>query len=150
MQGFFLSSERKAENRRLVQRVERFVHCARPRLSPESPCALKQQGFLSQPQRFQRCPQGEVCWLLSVRRKTFWLTNSGSGQTKALGQGMPRFRSLDKTLHRSHHARFHTCPVRLGDGRETFCWIKKGQQTRRVEIALDRPDPARTLMPALG
>ena len=31
-----------------------------------------------------------------------------------------------------------------------FCWIKVGRQKRRVQIALDWPNAADTLMPALG
>ena len=92
--------------------------------------------------------------LLRVDR-TFQPTRSGTGSvprryhSHALGQDLPRSRTLLQTLHHGLQARFRTFPVTLGDGGDILLQVQIGQQEGRVEITLDRSNPTRAPMPAL-
>ncbi len=66
-------------------------------------------------------------------------THSGTGDTHALGQDLPRIRALDDSLVCGPQARLRTFPIRLvlgtrGDG---VCWIEVGRQKCGIEIPLD-------------
>jgi hypothetical protein len=61
------------------------------------------------------------------------------GNTHALGQDLPRIRTLDNSLVCGPQARLRTFPIRLvlgtrGDG---SCWIEVGSQKRCIQIPLD-------------
>src|SRR5450631_1811982 len=94
-------------------------------------------------------------WLLLRVDRTFQPTRSGTGSVSrrhhphALGQAVPRSRTLVQAFHHGLQARFRTFPVVLGDGRDVGLQIEKGQQEGRVEIALHGSNPTCAPMPAL-
>src|SRR5436190_16987194 len=90
-----------------------------------------------------------IAQLLMVARKTFGQTRSGTGNTHALGQNFPRSRTLVDILYCCPQARLRTLPVPLGNRGDKGCAVEMGCQERRVQVTLDRPDAACTLMPPL-
>ena len=84
-----------------------------------------------------------------VDHKTSGQTRSGSGDTKALGQNLPRIRTLLDILYCCPQALLRTFPGLLGNRGDKSCWVKMGRQKCRVQIALHGPDATGTLMPTL-
>ena len=82
--------------------------------------------------------------------KTFEQTRSGTGNTHALGQDLPRIRALDGGLSCCPQARLRTFPGSLGKRGKEGLHIKMRRQKRRVQVTLHRANPARALVPALG
>src|SRR5262249_7261673 len=89
--------------------------------------------------------------------RTFKPTRSGTGSSAlasnhyapASTQMLPFIRTLLQLIHHGEPPRFHTLPDRLGDRGDRLLRFQVGQQERRVEITLHRPESARTLVPAL-
>jgi len=108
---------------------------------------LKHRRFLFLPQRFSSAVL--VDELLSVRHRTLRQTRSGAGDAHASRQGLPLFRTLNESLHRCPQAQVRTFPFVMGDGGDGVWWIKMGCQKCRVQVTLERPNPAGTVMPAL-
>jgi hypothetical protein len=73
-------------------------------------------------------PPGEEKQLLCGFAPTFGQTRSGSGETRALGQDLPRFRTLNGSLVCCPQARLRTFPANdiLGTRGGGFCWIQIG------------------------
>src|SRR2546427_196943 len=84
-----------------------------------------------------------------VASKTLRQTRSDSGDTKAVGQSLPRIRTFLNVLYRCPQARLRTLPGLLGNRGDLSSEIKARGQEGRVEVALHWPNPAVTLMPAL-
>ena len=82
-------------------------------------------------------PRGEAgsCW---ASAKTFGQTRSGTGNTHALGQDLPRIRALDGCLYCCPQARLRTLPEVLGKRGKEGLQIKMGRQKRRVQVTLHR------------
>src|SRR5204863_6588621 len=72
-------------------------------------------------------------------------------QSQASGHDLPLFRTLDDSLVCCPQARLRTFPVNdiLGTRGDGLCWIEIGCQKRGIQVALYRPDAARTLMKPL-
>src|SRR5690349_25154047 len=90
-----------------------------------------------------------IAQLLTVARKTFGQTRSGTGNTHALGQGLPRSRTLVDILYCCPQARLRTLPVLLGNREDKRCAVEMGREERRVQVKLDATDATFTLMPSL-
>jgi len=86
---------------------------------------------------------------LSVRLRTFRPTRSGFGDAEASGQGLPFIRTLLQNLYHGLQARFHTCPLVVGDRGNGFWWGQIGQQACGVQVTLHRPNPALARVPTL-
>src|SRR2546421_3456237 len=71
---------------------------------------------------------GEEKQLLCGFAPTFGQTRSGSGDTKALGQDLPRIRAFFESLVCCPQARLRTFPANdiLGTRGGGFCWIQIG------------------------
>jgi len=87
-----------------------------------------------------------VAWLGFLGRRAL-----AYGDADASGHGLPLSRALDESLVCCPQAGLPTFPVRVVPGTrgKRICWIQIGGQEGRVEVTLDRPDAAGTLVPAL-
>ena len=106
-----------------LKKAETYRFSWYPEDSPGSSTGGSERRFLA-----STLPPGEEEQLLCCFAPTFGQTRSGSGDTEALGQVLPRFRALHGSLVRCPQARLRTFPVRLvpgtrGDG---VCWIQIG------------------------
>src|SRR5689334_11156147 len=79
--------------------------------------------------------------------KTFGQTRSGTRDTRALGQDLPRIRTLEVCLYCCPQARLRTLPGTLGKRGNKGLQIQVSRQKRRVQITLHRPNPTSTLVP---
>ena len=75
-------------------------------------------------------------------------TRSGTGNTHALGQVLPRIRALDDNLYRCPQARLRTLPEILGKRGMEGLEMQMRRQKRRVQVALHWPNATGTHMPA--
>ena len=91
-------------------------------------------------------PSGEAA-LLQGAGKTFGQTRSGTGNTHALGQDLPRIRALDGGLSCCPQARLRTFPVSLGKRGKEGLQIEMRRQKRRVQVTLHRPNATSALVP---
>ena len=107
---------------------------------------LKPRRFLEACQLFL-IPAREARLLLDVD-KTFRQTRSGTGNTHALGQVLPRIRALDDNLYRCPQARLRTLPEILGKRGMEGLEMQMRRQKRRVQVALHWPNATGTHMPA--
>ena len=84
-------------------------------------------------------------------RRLICQTRSDSGDTKALGQHLPRIRAFFPSLVCCSQARLRTFPGNdiLGTRGGEFFWIEIGRKTRRVEVALDGTNATWTLVKPL-
>jgi hypothetical protein len=82
-------------------------------------------------------PTGEAA-RLREGSKTFEQTRSGTGHTPALGQDLPRIRTLDECLSRCPQARLRTLPDLLGERGKEGLHVEIGRQKRGVQVALHR------------
>jgi hypothetical protein len=98
---------------------------------------------------FSWFPRGRPGSRLRVA-KTFRQTRSGTGNTHALGQDLPRIRTLDDGLSCCPQARLRTLPEVLGKRGKEGLQMQMRRQKRRVQVTLHWPDPTRALVPALG
>ena len=87
--------------------------------------------------------------LLLEAAKTFGQTRSGTGHTHALGQDLPRIRTLDGCLYCCSRARLRTLPGSLGDRGKESLEMQMRRQKCRVQVTLHRPNPTGALVPSL-
>ena len=97
--------------------------------------------------QFFLVPTREARLLLDVD-KTFEQTRSGTGNTHALGQNLPRIRALDDCLSCCPQARLRTLPEILGNRGKEGLHIQMRRQKRGVQVALHRPNATGTHVPA--
>ena len=107
---------------------------------------LKAGRFLETCQLFL-VPAREARFLLGAD-KTLGQTRSGTGNTHALGQDLPRIRALDGCLSCCPQARLRTLPDLLGKRGKEGLHVEIGRQKRRVQVTLHRPNATGTHMPA--
>ena len=107
---------------------------------------LKAGRFLEACQLFL-VPAREARLLLGVA-KTFGQTRSGTGNTHALGQDLPRIRALDGGLYCCPQARLRTLPEVLGKRGKEGLQIQMRRQKRRIQVTLHRPNATGALVPA--
>jgi len=86
--------------------------------------------------------------LLLDADKTFEQTRSGTGNTHALGQDLPRIRTLDGGLSCCPQARLRTLPEILGKRGMEGLEMQMRRQKRGVQVTLHRPNAAGALVPA--
>ena len=86
--------------------------------------------------------------LLLEAAKTLGQTRSGTGNTHALGQDLPRIRALDDCLYCCPQARLRTLPGSLGKRGKESLQIEMRRQKRGVQVTLHRPNATGTHLPA--
>src|SRR6185437_6584563 len=91
-------------------------------------------------------PTGEAARLQGAG-KTFGQTRSGTRNTHALGQVLPRIRTLDGCLYCCPQARLRTLPGSMGNRGKKGLEIQMRRQKRGVQVTLYWPNATGALVP---
>jgi hypothetical protein len=85
--------------------------------------------------------------LLRGVAKTFGQTRSGTGNSHALGQHLPRIRTLDINLYCCPQARLRTLPGALSNRGDKRIQVEMSRQKCRIQIPLNGSDATATRVP---